>query len=144
MEGIEIIDHVLDEATGASHFLIDDGNRDFHIWTADGARAVAWTIEGGGEGEPLTPEEQLDELKGVIAVLKEAGALNRGQANSMTKKVDNALKKIGQGKTKPAINMLNALINQINDFELEGILTLEQAQLLRGLAQGAIDGLSGG
>ena len=104
---------------------------------------MVWTIEGG-EAEPLTPEEQLDELKGVITDLKGDGVLNRGQANSMTKKVDNALKKIGQGKTKPAINMLNALINQINDFVLEGKLTPEQAEPLLDLAQGAIDGLSGG
>jgi hypothetical protein len=62
----------------------------------------------------------------------------------MTKKVDNALKKIGQGKTGPAINKLSALINQINEFASSGNLTPDQAQPLLELAQCAIDGLSGG
>jgi uncharacterized membrane protein len=106
-----------------------------------GWQAVAWSI---GDGEPPTPEEQLDELKGEIANLAASGVLSDDEANSMTSKVDNALKKIGQGKTGSAINKLGALINQIGECVSSGILTSEEAEPLLDLAQGAIDGLSGG
>jgi uncharacterized membrane protein len=116
-----------------------------HVWTADGVRAVVWTLGdgGGGGGGEGSAEEQLHELKHEIDDLEDAGVLNRGQANSMTKKVDNALKKIRRGKTKSAINKLNALINQINAFVRSGNLTPGEAQPLLDLARGAIDGLRG-
>jgi uncharacterized membrane protein len=109
--------------------------------------AVVWTLgdgSGAGSCEPPTPEQQLDELKGEISNLADSGALSDDEANSMTKKVDNALKKIGQGKTGSAINKLSALINQINEFASSGNLTPDQAEPLLELAQGAIDGLRGG
>jgi hypothetical protein len=105
---------------------------------------VAWAIGDGGGGEPPTPEEQLEELNGEIGGLAASGVLTGDEANSLIRKVDNALKKIGQGKTSSAINMLSALINQIGEFVSTGVLSTDQAEPLLELAQGAFDGLSDG
>ncbi|NIN71916.1 MAG: hypothetical protein GTO46_08300 [Gemmatimonadetes bacterium] len=117
-----------------------------HVETADGMRAVVWTIEGdiGGGDEPLTPEEQLALLKDEIADLAAAGVINRFQTWSMTRKVNVALRSIEAGWIRWAIFQLRLLVLQVNSLVERGRLTPDQAEPLLELAQGAIDGLSGG
>jgi uncharacterized membrane protein len=117
-----------------------------HVETADGMHAVVWTIEGdiGGGDEPLTPEEQLALLKDEIADLAAAGIINGFQAWTMTRKVNVALRSIEAGRIRWAIFQLRLLVLQVNSLVRRGTLTPDQAEPLLELAQGAIDGLSGG
>jgi hypothetical protein len=109
-----------------------------------GWQAVAWTTEGGGGDEPLTPEEQLSLLKDEIADLAAAGVINGFQAWTMTRKVNVALRSIEAGRIRWAIFQLRLLVFQVNSLVGRGILTTSQAEPLLELAQGAIDGLRGG
>ncbi|UCC84856.1 MAG: hypothetical protein JSW46_08040 [Gemmatimonadota bacterium] len=117
-----------------------------HVRIAGRWQAVAWTIEGdiGGGGGPLTPEEQLALLKDEIAGLAEAGVINGFQAWTMTRKVNVALRGIEAGWIRWAIFQLRLLVWQVNSLVDRGVLTSDQAEPLRVLAEGVIDGLSGG
>ena len=56
--------------------------------------------------------------------------LNNGNKNSLTSKLENALAKYNDGKLIPAKNILNAFINELNQFVNNGKLTTAQAQPL--------------
>ncbi len=56
--------------------------------------------------------------------------LNNGNKNSLTSKLENALAKYNDGKLIPARNILNAFINELNQFVIAGKLTATQAQPL--------------
>jgi probable HAF family extracellular repeat protein len=108
--------------------------------------AALWVIEKPEPPEPPapTPPELLNEAKAEVVALVGQGVLNRGQGNSLIVKVDNALKKVGQGNTGPAVNMLEAFVNQVEAFMSSGLLTPEEGQGLIDLVQAAIEGLSAG
>jgi hypothetical protein len=92
----------------------------------------------------LTPQDAIDDLiTEQVEDLEDSGVLNHGQGNAFTSKLENAIKKIDQGKPKPAINMLNAFINQVNDFIIEGILTPTEGQALIDAANAIISSLGG-
>ena len=58
------------------------------------------------------------------------GALNRGQGNSLLKKLLHAIKQLNKGHKTTAINILGSFIIQINDFISEGILSLAEGEVL--------------
>ena len=79
-----------------------------------------------------------------VQALVDAGALNRGQGNSLIVKLEGALKKLDQGQLKPAVNRLGAFINEVNSLIDEGVLTPEEGQPLIDAAQSIIDQIAPG
>ncbi|MFC2085166.1 T9SS type A sorting domain-containing protein, partial [Bacteroidota bacterium] len=72
------------------------------------------------------------------------GILNKGQGNSLIVKMEASNKHISKGNSTPAINLLEAFINQVNAFINTGILSLEQGQELIDAAEDIIDDLQSG
>jgi hypothetical protein len=81
-------------------------------------------------------------LRSEIAALRDAGAINGGQANALTVKLDQAIARLGEGRVAPAIGILRALIHQLSDLVVEGVLTPEQAQPLIALVNSVLDQLA--
>ena len=77
-----------------------------------------------------TPQEATYDLIDDVQELVEDGVLNHGQGNALIVKLEAAIAKMNQGNFKAAINIMNAFINQVNSFRLQGILSDEQADPL--------------
>jgi len=91
----------------------------------------------------LTPQEAIDDF--IVAEIEDLVAdedLNQGQGNALLVKLYHAIQKLNQGKTKVAINLLGAFINQVNDFISEGVLTPEEGQALIAAANEVIIAIS--
>lgn len=69
--------------------------------------------------------------------------LNNGNANSLRAKLDNALKSIEKGNITPAINQLEALLNELSAMVNTGKLTAAQAAPLQQLVTRLIASLNG-
>lgn len=113
--------------TGSDVF--DPGNNYRH--------ALRWSVT-------LTPTSLqgcLAELAQLVTQLREASVLNAGEATSLLGKVDAASRQANQGKTTPAKNLLNALINEVNAMRASGRLSSADAQALIDAAQCAIAAL---
>ncbi len=100
-------------------------------------RAVLWTISQA----PATPQDQIRGMKADVTALTTAGALNKGQANALTSKLDGALAKLDRGNTKAAANQLKAFVNQVEAFQKSKRLTRAQAQPLLDMARNIIQQL---
>jgi pullulanase-type alpha-1,6-glucosidase len=88
-------------------------------------------------------EDQIDLLIDDVEDLVDAGVLNGGQSNALISKLENAIAKIENGQVKPAVNLLNAFINQVMSYQDDGILTAEQAAALIATAEDIIHTLTG-
>src|SRR5262249_61997042 len=83
-----------------------------------------------GAFEYHSPAEQFEDLDEFIDELVAAGSLNQGQGNALTKKKENALKKIEKGQINAAINELNAFVNQVQAFVRTGNLSASEGAVL--------------
>ena len=82
------------------------------------------------------PSAVVADLKAQIQALVSAGALNPGQANALSKKLDRVLALDAQGNEVEAKAVLQDFINQINDIVASGRwLTPAQGAQLTGAAQ---------
>lgn len=77
-----------------------------------------------------TPGEQIGVIRVLIDELTEQGELNGGQANSLHAKLNAAEKSINKGKTKTALNQLNALRQSVESFVEDGVLSPESGDAL--------------
>ncbi|MCZ6816969.1 MAG: HYR domain-containing protein, partial [Planctomycetota bacterium] len=77
-----------------------------------------------------TLEETLESLIDEVDELVRFDVLNRGQGNSLTKKLEAVIKRLADGRTRAACNMLRAFINQVTDLIATGVLTSEAGQPL--------------
>lgn len=96
-----------------------------YIWSFPYQDDLPWALQDGWVQED-TPEsllETIDELLG------DGSINNEGIANSLTVKLDAAIKMIEQGNIKTAVNILNALINEIN-AQAGKHITLEAVEAL--------------
>jgi len=84
----------------------------------------------------------VERLKLAIDELAAAGAINGGQANALTTKLDRALDRIDRGQTKGAINDMWAFVNQVEAWIRAGVLTQEEGQPLLDMADAIIADLS--
>ncbi|MDP1861854.1 MAG: DNA/RNA non-specific endonuclease [Gemmatimonadaceae bacterium] len=75
--------------------------------------------------------------------LVEGLPLNAGNINSLRVKLKNALKQIERENFTPGVNMLEALLNEVDAFEQSGRLTNAQAAPLRDLVTRLITSLLG-
>ncbi len=87
--------------------------------------------------------EQIDLLLADLDALQAQGVLNRGQANALRSKLENAQDSLARGNTQAAANQLGAFRNQVRAFASSGILSEQQAQQLDGGAGDAIACLEG-
>ena len=74
--------------------------------------------------------ERIQLLKGDVTALANSGALNKGQANSLTSKLDSSLAQLRRGNTAGAITRLRSFVNQVKSLVGEGVLTPTQARPL--------------
>ena len=116
---------------------------------ATGTNTVVATVPVGSQPfgvaiTPLTtPQEATQDLINEVTDLVAAGSLNSGQGNAFTSKLEAVIKKLDQGKTKPAVNQLGAFINQVNAFIKTGKLSPVEGQPLIDAANAIINQLSG-
>jgi hypothetical protein len=81
------------------------------------------------------PEALLNQLIADVQALDDTGAPpNDGQVNSLTKKLESAKAQLSMGKTTPAINKLQAFINEVDALLGSGTLTAAQATDLKNKA----------
>ena len=71
--------------------------------------------------------ELLESLFARVEELSASGVLNKGQANSLIKKLESAEKAIEKGQ-KSASNKVGAFINEVEAFVNSGRLTPDQGQ----------------
>ena len=83
-----------------------------------------------GEGCPYVPIEEINTVVKEIEELAKAGTITSGQADSLLSKLQNAVNKIEVEKINVAINILTAMINQINAYINSGVLSPEAGKNL--------------
>jgi pullulanase len=88
--------------------------------------------------EYATPQERLSNLIGDVQELYEQGILTRGQANSLASKLESAIRSLDRNRPGPALNQLNAFIQEVASLEQEGVLEPDQAQALTAAAMDII------
>jgi len=69
------------------------------------------------------------------------GKISSGNGNSLTQKLEAALKQIEAGKTTPAVNQLTAMLNELDAMVKSGRLSAADAEGLRTLVQRVIQSL---
>ena len=84
------------------------------------------------------------ELTAAVNTLRASNVVNSGQANALTRKINNALDLVAKGKTADAILVLQGFIQQVHDLvEIDGVLTAAQGQPLIAWAQYIITSVGG-
>ena len=107
--------------------------------TASGDRhATRWTVTL----RPATPTEEIQIIRTAVNNLVTGGNLGQGQAMGLLAKLDAATRQLNSGKVQAARNILQALIQQVQAFISEGILSAADGQSLIDAAQSAINQLS--
>src|SRR6266516_388591 len=107
--------------------------------TASGDRhATRWTVTL----RPATPTEEIQIIRTAVNNLVTGGNLGQGQAMGLLAKLDAATRQLNSGKVQAARNILQALIQQVQAFISEGILSAADGQPLIDAAQSAINQLS--
>jgi uncharacterized delta-60 repeat protein len=85
------------------------------------------------------PEDEIEQAAIDVKALASAGDLNGGQSNALLAKLQAAVGQLSNDHVGPAINQLQAFVNNVNSFVAQGVLTADQAQPLLDAAQNAID-----
>jgi DNA/RNA endonuclease G (NUC1) len=111
-----------------------------HAYATAGSFTVTVTVNDGAATTTITRSVTvitaaagLDQAAGLVNSLVSSGAISNGNGNSLTSKIDNAAKSLAKGNTTPALNQLNALLNEIDAMEGSGRLTPADAAALRSL-----------
>ncbi len=110
---------------------------------------------GGGPGETfstltsltssqVTVPDQIDAIVDSVGDLELDGIINGGQANSLNQKLEQALAHVSAGQTGPAINVLEAFVNQVNAYIRSRRLTPAEGAALIAAAQSVIAELESG
>jgi hypothetical protein len=115
---------------------IVDGNNDGTATVDMGAYERAYEQPAN-----LTTEEQIQLVVDNVDQLLSAGVVNKGQGNALKSKLSTAINSLEKGHIKPAINQLQAFINQVNAYESADILTEDQADLLRDAVQNILSSM---
>jgi hypothetical protein len=68
-----------------------------------------------------------EDLLGQVESLVGREAINPGQANALSTKLDQAIARAEEWKYKVAVNLSMAFINQVNDLVATGVLTGDEA-----------------
>lgn len=95
---------------------------------------------------PMDATAEINYLLGLIETIEsmlEEGLLNRGNANALIKKIENAIKSIVNGNTNAASGQLGAFTSQVEVFVETGIFTEEQGYTLINVAENVVKTISG-
>jgi hypothetical protein len=90
-----------------------------------------------------TPPQEIQGLQRIAQALVDIGVVLPAQGSSLQAKLQAALGRANRGNARAAINLLNAFINQVNDFILNGTLNATLGQSLIDQAEAAILALGG-
>ena len=115
-----------------------DGFCDSPFLFAGGQDDLPWTLQNGWDTPQLAIQDLIDEVAALVA----ASALNQGQGNALTAKLDGAISSLDNGNANAAINQLEAFINQGKRLDERGILLPEEGQVLIDEASSIIDEVS--
>lgn len=75
--------------------------------------------------------QRIDLLMADVQALVHQGQLNQGQGNSLVSKLQNVLHQFNAGKNRPAAEMLQAFLNEVEGLARSGILDQSTAGVLR-------------
>ena len=141
-DGVAVDLHQVFDSTALGSYAADVNER---------GEVVGYVIRRLG---PLAPQERLpviwrrvsvaSRLAGLhemIAALETSGALNRGQANALTVKVDAAQRGFEGGRGPSTVNQLSAFLNQVDAWRRSGLVSAEQAEALQGAAEELISAI---
>jgi len=78
--------------------------------------------------------EQVNVLIGEVDQLLADEVLNAGQANSLQAKLRAAQKSAANGRSTPAVNQINAFINEVRALMSAGVMSFEEGSLLISIA----------
>lgn len=135
------------DAVLSADAILTDGANQCLIWDAFANRGLGFSADQGSSDSRDDGTEAFDLplscctfaiLEGKVIALRDSGALNPGQANSLLRKLDAAEAAIARGRIKAGINILQAFINQVLDFVEDGVLTEAQGLDLTECAEGVI------
>ena len=114
--------------------------------------AVSVGVPGGDSGAQQSPvnfsfttisiEQMIDNLKADVYALSDAGTLNKGQTNSLIKKLNGAIQKFNRGQPEETLIRLYSFIDEVGGLVGDGVLTVEQGQSLIDKAQMIIDAIN--
>jgi PKD repeat protein len=90
----------------------------------------------------MTPAAAITDTRTLINQLETANKLPKGEAKSLTAKLDAALALLAQGNTVAAANQLVATRNQINSLVADGVLAAADAAPLLALINRVIDSIT--
>lgn len=90
----------------------------------------------------FTPVQGVEQAIALVAQLEAAGRLNRGNANSLTAKLDAAKRQLERGNTTPAVNQLEAFLNELEAMVRSGRLSAADAEPLQVLVGRVIRSVS--
>jgi uncharacterized repeat protein (TIGR03803 family) len=102
------------------------------------------TVFGGSSNQgtvfviSTTPQGAAAVIVTQVNGLLAQGVINKGQDNSLVKKLQNAVSLIIASKIEGAIGNLEGFINEVNDLENSGVLTGDQGSALTSAAQSVI------
>jgi hypothetical protein len=88
-----------------------------------------------------TPQQQIQGLVDAVNALAGSGTLNFGQANGVTRPLENALRSLSRGKLTPACSQLSDFQDGVNQLVADGVLSSQQGAILSGAAARVRDSL---
>jgi probable HAF family extracellular repeat protein len=88
------------------------------------------------------PQSLVGGLMEAIQELLDAGVINGGNANALISKLEGAIAQLDKGNVDPAVNKIEAFINEVEALIRSGRLTSEQGQPLIDTARLIIESLS--
>jgi hypothetical protein len=92
-------------------------------FTVPGRTTAVFVVE-------VPAQDRLERVIDQVEALRAAGSLNKGQANALIVKLQQAIKLLDEGKPGAAMNVLNAFVAQVMDFMEDGVLATDEGQLL--------------
>jgi len=131
-------------ATGASvsHTYALAGNYSVQLVVTDND-GLADTVTTTAQVSHILPATALQNLTSEISSLQASGALNPGNANSLTAKVRAAQQQLDKGDTTPMLGQIGALQNEVRAMQQSGRLAADQANVLLFEAQRLLSALGG-
>jgi len=125
---------------------ISDGQNPRAALIMDASGNLYGTTEGGGAFSAgivfrltaQTPQQATQAIIDAVNALFAQGVLNKGQDNSLVKKLQHAINLIIAGDNAGAIQKLNTFISEVNDLLSAGVLSQSQAASLINAANNVI------